>query len=107
MNDFLRLHKRIKRLQSIKEHKNQLAPLVKLFEDLKRNNTRVKDIRCAMNNINNIKALEQRKNKLKEEVHSLKEERNQLEIETFNAKETLKYYHSEINELNNNRYKIP
>ena len=62
----------------LKEHKNQLAPFVKLFEELKRNNTRVRDIRCAMNDMNDLKALEQRKNKLKEEVHSLKEERDYL-----------------------------
>ena len=62
----------------LKENKNQLAPFVKLFEELKRNNTRVRDIRCAMDNINNIKTLEQRKSKLKEEVHSLKEDRYYL-----------------------------
>ncbi len=107
LNDFLRLKNMHKAATILKEHKNQLAPFVKLIEELKKNNTRVKDIRCAMNNINNINVLEQRKNKLKEEVHSLKEERNQLEIETFNAKETLKYYRSEINDLNNNLYKIP
>ncbi len=78
LNDFLRLQNMQKVVTILKEHKNQLAPFVKLFEELKRNNTRVKDIRCAMNNINNIKVLEQRKNKLKEEVHSLKEERDYL-----------------------------
>ncbi len=68
-NDFLRLQNMAKAVAVLKEHQNQLAPFVKLLEELKRNNTRVKDIKYAMNNINNIKALEERKNKLKEEVH--------------------------------------
>ncbi len=78
LNDFLRLKNMHKAATILKEHKNQLAPFVKLIEELKRNNTRVKDIRGAMNNTNDIKVLEQRKSKLKEEVHSLKEERNYL-----------------------------
>ncbi len=107
LSDFLRLNNMHKVATILKEHKNQLAPFVKLIEELKRNTTRVKDIRCAMNNINNIKVLEQRKSKLKEEIHSLKEERDQLEIEIFNAKETLRYYHLDITEIKNKPYKIP
>ncbi len=78
LHDFLRLQNMQKVVTILKEHKNQLAPFVKLFEELKRNNTRVKDIRYAMNNINNIKVLEERKSKLKDEVHSLIEERDCL-----------------------------
>jgi uncharacterized coiled-coil DUF342 family protein len=51
---------------------------VKLFDWLRKNDTRGKDIRYAIEMINKIKALEQRKNKLKEEVQSLKEERDYL-----------------------------
>ena len=51
---------------------------MKMFEWLKKNNTRVKDIRYAIDSVNNIKALEQRKSKLKEEVQSIKEERDYL-----------------------------
>ena len=66
LNDFLRLQNLHKAATILKENKNQLAPFVKLLEILKRNNTRVMDIRYAMDNINNINALEQRKSKLKE-----------------------------------------
>ena len=58
----------------LKEYKNELAPLLKLFYGPKKNSTRVKDIRYAMDSVNTIRALEQRRVKLKEEAHSLKEE---------------------------------
>jgi hypothetical protein len=61
----------------LKKNKDHLATFMKM-EWQKRNDTRVNDIRYTMDSINNIKALEQRKNKLKEEVHSLKEERDYL-----------------------------
>jgi hypothetical protein len=51
-----------------KEHKDQLGPFVKLFEWLKKNNTRGKDVKYAIDNVNNIKALDQQKDKLKKEV---------------------------------------
>ena len=47
-----------------------MAPLVKMFEWLRKNNTRGKDIKHAIDHVNNIKALEQRKDKLKKEVES-------------------------------------
>ena len=61
----------------LKEYKDQLAPFVKLFELLKKNNTRVRDIRYAVDNVNNIKSLEQQKESLKKE-QSIKEERDYL-----------------------------
>jgi hypothetical protein len=73
--DFLRLQNVNKTATILKENKDQLAPYVKLFEWLKKNNTRGKDIRYAMDSINNIKALEQHKDELKKEVQSIKEER--------------------------------
>jgi hypothetical protein len=78
LNDFLRLQSMHKASTILKEHKDQLAPFVKLFEWLKKNNTRGKDIRYVIDSINNIKALQQRRNKLKEEVQSLKDERDCL-----------------------------
>jgi cell division protein FtsB len=68
----MRLQSKGKAATILKEYKDQLAPLVKLVEWLRKNETRGKDIRYAIDSINNIKALEQRKNKLKEEVQSLK-----------------------------------
>jgi hypothetical protein len=79
--DFLRLQNMQKAATILKENKDQLAPFVKLFEWLRKNNTRGKDIRYAVDNVNNIKALEQRKNKLKEEVLSLKEKVQSLKEE--------------------------
>ena len=76
--DFLRLQNMNEAAKILKEHQNQLAPFVKLFDWLKRNNTRGKDIRYAMDHVNNIKALEQRKSKLKQEVQSIKGERDYL-----------------------------
>ena len=77
-NDFLMLKNMHKVATILKEHKDQLAASIKLFEWLKTNDTRVKDIRYAIEMINKIKALEQRKDKLKKEVQSIKEERDYL-----------------------------
>jgi hypothetical protein len=76
--DFLRLQNMHRAAKILKENKDQLAPFVKLFEWLKINNTRGKDIRYAIEMISNIKALEQRKDKLKKEVESIKGERDYL-----------------------------
>jgi hypothetical protein len=76
--DFLRLQNMQKAATILKEYKDQLAPFVKLFEWLRKNNTRVKDIRYAMDNVNNIKSLEQQKESLKKEVESIKGERDYL-----------------------------
>ena len=54
--DFLRLQSMHKATTILKENKDHLAPFVKLLEVVKKNITRVKDIRYAMDSINNIKA---------------------------------------------------
>jgi hypothetical protein len=79
--DYLRLQNMNKAVTILKEYKDQLGPFVKLFEWVKKNNTRGKDIKYAIENINNIKALEQRRNKLKEEVLSPKEKVQSLNEE--------------------------
>src|SRR5215212_5742433 len=56
LNDFMRLQNMHRAATILKEYKDQLVPFVKLFDWLRKNNTRVKDIRYAMENINNIKA---------------------------------------------------
>jgi len=76
--DFLRLQNMHKVTTILKEYKDQLAPFVKLFEWLKKNNTRGKDIRYAIEMISNINALERQKDKLKKEVESIKGERDYL-----------------------------
>jgi hypothetical protein len=76
--DFLRLQNMHRAAKILKEYKDQLGPFVKLFEWLKINNTRVKDIRYAIEMINNTKALEQQKESLKKEVEYIKEERDYL-----------------------------
>jgi hypothetical protein len=81
LHDFMRLQSMGKAATILKEYKDQMAPLVKLVEWLMKNGTRGKDIRYAIENINDIKALEQRRNKLKEEVQSLKEKVQSLKEE--------------------------
>jgi hypothetical protein len=76
--DFLRLQNMHKATTILKEYKDQLAPFVKLFDLLKRNNTRVKDIRYAVDNVNDIKSLRQQKESLKKEVESIKGQRDYL-----------------------------
>jgi hypothetical protein len=76
--DFLRLQNMNKAVTILKENKDQLGPFVKLFEWLRKNNTKGKDIRYAIDNVNNIKALERQKDKLKKEVESIKGERDYL-----------------------------
>ena len=80
-HDFLMLNNMCRAATILKEYKDQLAPFVKLFEWLMKNETRGKDIRYAIEMINNIKALEQRRNKMKEEVQSLKENVQSLKEE--------------------------
>jgi hypothetical protein len=77
-HDFLMLNNMYRAATILREYKDQLTPFVKLFEWLKKNNTRGKDIRYAIEMINNINALEHRKNKLKKEVQSIKGERDYL-----------------------------
>ena len=76
--DFLRLQNMQRAAKILKENKDQLGPFVKLFEWLKKNNTRGKDIRYAIEMINNIHALEQQKESLKKEVESIKGDRDYL-----------------------------
>ncbi len=76
--DYLRLQNMNKAVRILKEYKDQLGSFVKLFEWLKINNTRGKDIRYAIEMIDNIKSLRQQKDKLKKEVQSIKEERDYL-----------------------------
>jgi hypothetical protein len=76
--DFLRLQNMNKAVTILKEYKDQLVPFVKLFDWLRKNNTRGKDIRYAVDSINNIKVLEQQKESLKKEVESIKGERDYL-----------------------------
>src|SRR4051812_23231372 len=76
--DFLRLQNMQKAAKILKEYKDQLAPFVKMFDWLKINNTRGKDVKYAIDSINNIKALEQQKESMKKEVKSIKGERDYL-----------------------------
>lgn len=54
--DFLRLQRIHKATTILKENKDNLAPFVALLEEVKTGITRVKEIRYAMDSINNIKA---------------------------------------------------
>lgn len=73
-NDFLLLQNMHKVVRILKEYRYNLAPFLKLFHYLKKNSTKTEDIKHAMDNINDINALKQQKEYLKEEVESLKEE---------------------------------
>ncbi len=79
--DFLRLQNMHKAVTILKDYKGHLSPFIKWFEWLKKNNTRGRDVKYAIEMINNIKALEQRRNKLNEEVQSLKEKVQSLKEE--------------------------
>lgn len=62
----------------LKEHKNELAPFLKLFDSPKKNSTRLRDIRYAVDNVNEINLLRQQKESLKNEVESIKSRRDYL-----------------------------
>ena len=89
-NSYLRLQHMNDIVNLLKEHKNQWHSFVKLFDELKKNNTRVKDIRYALDNVNNIKALEQRRDELMEEIQSLSCQRDLL---LANIEETKRGYY--------------
>jgi hypothetical protein len=73
-HDFLMLKDMHKAAEILKEHKNELAPFLKLFDRLKKNNTRVKGIRYAVDNVNEINSPRQQKESLKRgRAHKIQE----------------------------------
>ena len=77
-HDYLMLQNMHRVVMILKEHKGDLAPFLKLFHHIKENKTRVKDIRYAVDNVNKINALEQRKESIIKEVELIESKRDYL-----------------------------
>jgi AraC-like DNA-binding protein len=64
--------------QILKENRHNLSPFLKLFNFINKNNTKGRDIKEAIENINNINALKKQKEDLKNIISDLITQRNFL-----------------------------
>lgn len=71
-SNFLTLQNMKEVAEILKEYKNNLSSFVKLFNYLKKNNIRWKDIKYAIDNKNKINFLNQQKENLEKEVQSMR-----------------------------------
>ncbi len=89
-SDYLTLQNRQEIVSLLGENGNNPNGLLATLHYLKENRISLKDFTDIVD--------------MKKNINDYKMERDQLELDTFNAKETLKYYQSEINELRKKRY---
>ncbi len=89
-SDYLVLQNRGGIVSMLDENRNNPNGLLETLHYLKENRIGLKDIKGIGD--------------IKKSINDYKMERDQLELDTFNAKEVLKYHQSEINELRKKRY---
>ncbi len=89
-SDYLVLQNRGKIASILEENRNNPNRLLETLHYLKENRIGLEDLKDIAD--------------IKKNINDYKMERDQLELDTFNAKETLKYHQSEINELRKKRY---
>ena len=74
------------------ENGNNPKGFLEILHHLKENRISINDVKDIVD--------------IKKEISNLKMERDKLELDNFNAEETLKYFHLEINAIKNKYYKI-
>ncbi len=89
-SDYLLLQNRQDFVSILDVNGNNLKGFMEILHHLKENRISIKDFKDIVD--------------IKKEINDYKKERDQLELDTFNAKEVLKYHQSEINELRKKRY---
>jgi hypothetical protein len=93
-SDYLTLQNRQDFVSILDANGNDLKGFLEVLHHLKENRISVKDVKEIVD--------------IKKEIIDLKRERDRLELDNFNAEETLKYFHMDIhriqNKLHNQRY---
>lgn len=89
-SDYMTLQNRQDFVSILDGKGNSLKGFLEILHHLKENRISIKDIKDIVD--------------IKKEISDLKVERDRLELDNFNAEETLKYFHLEINKFQNKRY---
>ena len=89
-SDYLALQNRQDVISILSENGNKPSELLKLLHYLRENRIILKDVKEIVD--------------IKRDIDKYKMERDQLELDNFNANETLKYYQSEINKKRSKYY---
>ena len=89
-SDYLALQNRQDVISILSENGNKPSELLKLLHYLRENRIILKDVKEIVD--------------IKRDIDKYKLERDQLELDNFNANETLKYYQSEINKKRSKYY---
>ena len=89
-SDYLALQNRQNVISILSENGNKPSELLKLLHYLRENRIILKDVKEIVD--------------IKRDIDKYKLERDQLELDNFNANETLKYYQSEINKKRSKYY---
>jgi hypothetical protein len=86
-SDYLTLQNRQDFVSILDANGNDLKGFLEVLHHLKENRISVKDVKEIVD--------------IKKEIIDLKRERDRLELDNFNAEETLKYFHMDINRIQN------
>jgi hypothetical protein len=89
-SDYLTLQNRQDFVSILDANGNSLKGFLEILHHLKENRISIKDVKDIVD--------------IKKEASDLKMERYRLELDNFNAEETLKYYNMETNRIQNKRY---
>ena len=89
-SDYLTLQNRQDIVSILDSNGNNLKGFLEILHHLKENRISIKDVKDIVD--------------IKKEISDLKVERDRLDVDNFNAEETLKYFHNEINKFQNKRY---
>lgn len=89
-SDYLTLQNRQDFVSIQDEDGNNLKGFLEILRHLKENRISIKDVKDIVD--------------IKKEISDLKMERDKLDVDNFNAEETLKYFHEKINKFQNKRY---
>ena len=91
-SDYLTLQNRQDVVSILSENGNKPSELLELLHYLREN-------RISLNEVKEIVDI-------RRDINKYKLERDQLDVDTFNSKETLKYYHQEIYKMKNKYYDL-
>ena len=91
-SDYLALRNRQDILSILLENGNKPTELLKLLHYLRESNLSLSDVKEIVD--------------IKRDIKNYKSEMAKLDVDTFNSKETLKYYHQEIDKLKKTYYDL-
>ncbi len=91
-SDYLALQNRQDVISILLENRNKPSELVDLLHYLKESHLILKDVKEIVD--------------IKRDIKNYKSELDKLDLDTFHAKESLKYYHQEIDKMKNTYYDL-